>query len=191
MITLPPEFTSLYRLFLRGTSASVLHHGPATRGLRRLYRPSFEAAAQSMKRIQAREIDPIEKEKIRIWLGEFDERINNTLAFLHNSSLSRGLAHRLIYRLSFLQRSNYGWSMKRYLYPSGTWNPQLPPDSEVYKIRVQREGSREANKERKKMAQQNIDDSAWGALEEVVKMAEGRDGLVMGMLRFNKKGARE
>lgn len=78
-MALPPEFTSLYRLFLRATSATVLHSGPATRGLRRLYRPSFQAAALTIKRLKSPDSDPKEEENLKGWLKEFDIRgqLNN------------------------------------------------------------------------------------------------------------------
>ena len=46
MTQLRPEFTSVYRLFLRTVSAAVLHHPQATRNLRRLWRPIFESGAR-------------------------------------------------------------------------------------------------------------------------------------------------
>lgn len=73
---LPSGFTSLYRIFLRATSASVLHHGPATRSLRRLYRPSFETAANAIRKLEnlQTEGNAVEAQRIEKWLKIFDER---------------------------------------------------------------------------------------------------------------------
>ena len=43
---LPASFTSLYRLFLRTASASVLHHRTARLNLITRWRPIFDAAAK-------------------------------------------------------------------------------------------------------------------------------------------------
>jgi hypothetical protein len=48
-MSLPPWFTSLYRLTLRSVSASALHQPRAVRSLRRLWRPVFEDAAHATK----------------------------------------------------------------------------------------------------------------------------------------------
>ena len=73
---LPSGFTSLYRIFLRATSASVLHHGPANRSLRRLYRPSFEKAANAIRKLEnlQTEGNAVEAQRIEKWLKIFDER---------------------------------------------------------------------------------------------------------------------
>ena len=73
-MALPTEFTALYRLFLRATSAAVLHNGPALRGLRKLYRPSFEAAASAVRQMENMEAGSKNAEKVRKWLEEFDKR---------------------------------------------------------------------------------------------------------------------
>ena len=74
MPQLTPKLASLYRIFLRATSTSVLHKDQATKNLRRLYRPAFEAAAKTARSLEtskAVNTQSIEKKK---WLEEFDNR---------------------------------------------------------------------------------------------------------------------
>ncbi|KAI5117943.1 hypothetical protein M0805_004708 [Coniferiporia weirii] len=178
--SLPPEFTALYRLFLRATSAAVLHNRPALKSLRKTYRHSFEAAASAIKCTHAESSSPEGVENAKRWLAEFDTRITNTLELLHNSALSRGLPHRVVSRLNFLARSNYGWSMGHYHTPAILWNPQLPPNSPEYKIRPPSEIPGGKKKVEKRAEDMQLNSAAWGPLGEVIQMAEGRDGLVLG-----------
>ena len=53
---LPANFKSLYRLFLRTASASVLHHPRASRNLRRRWRPTFDDAARVTREVQREHI---------------------------------------------------------------------------------------------------------------------------------------
>ena len=70
---LPATFTSLYRLFLRASSASVLHHTVATRNLRRLWRPTFDGAATVAKRLHVSQ-DVTERSRLRDWLNTWEKR---------------------------------------------------------------------------------------------------------------------
>ena len=217
---LPSGFTSLYRIFLRATSASVLHHGPATRSLRRLYRPSFETAANAIRKLEnlQTEGNAVEAQRIEKWLKIFDERgkepiqkdflqkkngkinsfnfffpfplfmctVNNTLSFLLTSSLSRGLSHRVTSNLFLLSRSNHPWNLAMNKLNQRTWNPQLSPDSPEYSLQPPSVFSTTARKRAIKQESINeMDNKVWGALGEVLDMAQGRDGLVMGKLVFN------
>ncbi|KAJ7840536.1 hypothetical protein B0H14DRAFT_2785033, partial [Mycena olivaceomarginata] len=67
---LPSDFTSLYRLFLRTSSASVLHQNKSTKTLLR-------------------------RNEVEIWLQTWHLRIDNTLALLYTSCKTCGLSHRL------------------------------------------------------------------------------------------------
>lgn len=208
---LPPKFTSLYRLFLRAISASTLHNGPATRRIRRLYKPNFEAAARNIRHLENMEAGTAESVQIQKWLDTFDQRskkivssamktsdliyvfaltVNNTLEMLHTSSYSRGLAHQLFRSLAFLSRFQYSWSYERYLRPASYWNPKLPPNSPEYKPQDLMEGSRKSNKEKNRMQMQKIKDKTWNAFGEVINMAEGRDGVIMGRVKWSRKGAK-
>jgi hypothetical protein len=64
---LPPSFTSLYRLFLRTSSAAVLHHRVATRYVRTLWKPTFRDAAVVIHKLQTPTLGTSEKEKLEKW----------------------------------------------------------------------------------------------------------------------------
>ena len=75
---LPPSFTSSYRLFLRASSASVLHHRAATRYVRTLWKPTFREAAVVIHKLQSPTLGIREKEQLEKWRciwersGEFE-----------------------------------------------------------------------------------------------------------------------
>lgn len=71
---LPPTFTSLYRLFLRATSASFLHQARSTRQLRRLWRPVFDGAACVLVKSQSEHPGSLERQKLEEWLRTWDSR---------------------------------------------------------------------------------------------------------------------
>lgn len=190
-MVLPPEFTSLYRVFLRATSTSVLHNGPATRSLRRLYRPTFEAAACAIHNLESSQNNGniTELQRTKHWLETFDKRINNTLSFLLTSSLSRGLTHRVTSHISLLMRSNHAWNIaSRNQNQQRIWNPHLPPDSPEYSLQPPSSFSPNVLKRAKKQEKiMELDNKIWGALGEVINMAEGKDELVMGKVTFNSQ----
>ena len=67
-----------------------------------------------------------------------------------------------------------------------TWNPQLSPDSPEYSLQPPSVFSTTARKRAIKQESINeMDNKVWGALGEVLDMAQGRDGLVMGKVVFN------
>jgi hypothetical protein len=66
---LPPSFTSSYRLFLRASSASVLHHRAATRYVRTLWKPTFREAAVVIHKLQSPTLGISEKEQLEKWRG--------------------------------------------------------------------------------------------------------------------------
>jgi hypothetical protein len=65
---LPHSFTSLYRLFLRASSAAVLHHRAATRYIRPLWKPTFREAAVVVRRLQNPTLGSSEKAPLERWL---------------------------------------------------------------------------------------------------------------------------
>lgn len=73
---LPATFRSVYRLFLRTSSATVLHHKQARRSLRERWRPVFDAGAKVIYELQDKPDDASdtwvrEREE---WLKNWDER---------------------------------------------------------------------------------------------------------------------
>jgi hypothetical protein len=71
---LPPSFTSLYRLFLRASSASVLHQNAARKQLRRLFRPVFDAAARVVGDLQSNQLSRSERTRREHFLNIFQQR---------------------------------------------------------------------------------------------------------------------
>ena len=75
-VRLPPSFTSLYRLFLRTSSAAVLHQRRAQINLRKRWRPVFDAGAKVTKELQNCNTDASDasvQEKIE-WLRVWNDR---------------------------------------------------------------------------------------------------------------------
>lgn len=98
--------------------------------------------------------------------------VNETLSLLHKSSHTRGLPHRVVNHLSVLAQSEYQRS----------WNSRLPPNSPQLRIipKDLREAKREFNKLMRRHRLDRMDENAWGALGEVIYMAEGMGGLMLG-----------
>lgn len=69
MLSLPPSFTSLYRLLLRTTSAAVLHHKAANRYVRILWKPSFREAATVIHKLQSPTLSTAERAPLERWLS--------------------------------------------------------------------------------------------------------------------------
>ncbi|CCM02966.1 uncharacterized protein FIBRA_05081 [Fibroporia radiculosa] len=181
---LPKAFTSLYRLFLRTLAASVLNKRSAAQRLRELWRPTFSGAAQVLHRLEDRGLDAHERKHLRHWYSAWEQRTDNTLSLLLVSAQSRGLPHRLTRNLNFLQKEHprfrdikAGSILERQW-----WNPQLPQDSERYKPRIIKLGSRADRREDRKDKWRKLDEDSWGALGEAVLMAEGRSAISLGRI---------
>ncbi|KAF8058747.1 hypothetical protein FPV67DRAFT_516028 [Lyophyllum atratum] len=172
---LPQSFTSLYRLCLRASSASVLHHRVASANLRRLLRPAFDAAADVTKRLQDAPQNPVEQAELKAWLNTWERRMDNTLALLYTSSQSRGLSHKLTRNLGFLVLAEHQRLVKHH--PQKAWEPQIrSPHAPPKPLDPRKE-------ERKKRLEEFVA-NAWAPISRVVKLAEGRDGVTMGRISF-------
>ncbi|KAG7088474.1 hypothetical protein E1B28_012463 [Marasmius oreades] len=177
MSSLPPTFTSLYRLFLRTASASVLHHKLATRNLRQLWRPAFADAVHTLRKLEKAGIEGNVPEcrELQEWLGGWEKRMDSTLSLLYNSAASRGLPHQLTRNLSFIVLSEHQ-RLRRQASQLPVWNPRLPYDSREYQVR------KSTAKENAKQRWKEFSDDAWKSLGEVVRMAEGRDNISLGRI---------
>ena len=101
--------------------------------------------------------------------------VDNTLKLLYNSATSRGLPDDLTKNLSFLMYGHRRWWKDRYYSSSGSpWNPQRPPDPMA--ALSPKAKSRDAKRNRWR----EMDDRSWNAIEDVVKMAEGRHQIFLG-----------
>jgi hypothetical protein len=66
---LPTSFTGMYRLFLRASSASVLHHAQARRHLRKMWRLEFDNAATVLHSLKGGTPSALERRRLHEWLG--------------------------------------------------------------------------------------------------------------------------
>ncbi|KAJ6593212.1 hypothetical protein B0H19DRAFT_14565 [Mycena capillaripes] len=174
---LPPSFTSLYRLFLRTTAASVLHQNKSTKSLRKLWRPAFEDAARVTLQLQSSSLSTAHRNDLEIWLQTWHLRIDNTLALLYTSCKTRGLAHRLTRNLALLTRGEQS-RINSIRLPQ--WKPSLPSEAAEYQRSFQ-DPNLAINRKREAEAA-----LAWNALEEVVRMAEGRNELSLGKIALKR-----
>jgi len=71
--SLSSELSSVYRLFLRATAVSVLHHPSATSNLRKLYRPIFTEAARVQFQIGTTH-SPRTRKILGKWLVDWNQR---------------------------------------------------------------------------------------------------------------------
>ena len=92
--------------------------------------------------------------------------MDNTLSLLYNSAISRGLAHKLTRNLHALSHRRKVWLLSAYELPNAPWKPTGEPiQLKLNKRQTDRSGPGE---------------SAWNMVGEVVRMAEGRDQLMLG-----------
>ncbi|KLO16206.1 hypothetical protein SCHPADRAFT_938107 [Schizopora paradoxa] len=182
---LPPSFTSLYRLVLRASSATVLHTRPAKTYLRKALRPSFEAAATVIHLLEEQEVkretdgSSQTETEMRNWLEEFDERANNTLSLMLASTHSRGLPHQTIRNISLLNLGEKNFYREK----QRTWLGRHPPSDPSYRVPT------ENDPRLWRAAMRRIEDAklakhASEMLFETTRMAEGSSGLVLGRPRY-------
>jgi hypothetical protein len=103
--------------------------------------------------------------------------VDRTLSLLVTSAQSRGLAHRLTRNLSIL---HFGFQKYQARVRYGllqTWDPR---QQEYKPARQTRPALVDAEK---------FDGQSWGALEETVRMAEGKSGLTLGRMEFRLRRA--
>ena len=114
--------------------------------------------------------------------------VDSTLNILYSSSQSRGLPHKLTQNLSTLLRHHLKWTTHHYYYAaSSTWKPNLPASSPEYAPTPLTLRSKNFAKKQERKAV--FDKNAWGALGEVVRMAEGRHNISLGRATFNERKA--
>ncbi|KAF9646197.1 hypothetical protein BDM02DRAFT_3100298 [Thelephora ganbajun] len=166
---LPPGLRSLYRLVLRTSSASVLHVRPATPRLRAMWRPTFDVAVRMTREVQHSPLTDDEARaaaQAREWLNRWEKQMDNTLSLLYNSAISRGLAHKLTRNLHALSHRRKDWLHSAYERPGAPWKPTGEP---VH-----------ARPKKHQADRHESGGLAWNMVGEVVRMAEGRDQLMLG-----------
>ncbi|KAH9042815.1 hypothetical protein EDB85DRAFT_2227420 [Lactarius pseudohatsudake] len=174
---LPPSFTSLYRLLLRTSSAAVLHHKAATRYVRTLWKPTFYEAGTVIHRLQVPTLATAEKAQLERWLCLWESSVDRTLSLLSTSAQSRGLAHKLTRNLAFL---NFGFRRYQESIRSNSTRSWEPHQQEYKPPRDARSSQIKAEK---------FDSQCWGALEETVRMAEGKSRLSLGRIALHRRRA--
>lgn len=91
--------------------------------------------------------------------------VDNTLSLLYNSAISRGLAHELTRNLHNLSNRRKEWLYSAYGRSNAPWKP---------------DGKMAPTKPKKRRVDQNeAGELAWNMVGEVVRMAEGRDQLML------------
>lgn len=168
---LSPAVKSVYRTFLRATSASLLHHPTGTRCLRARFRTAFEQyfRLHSSTKAAGRAANEIQEWDTRSMCSIFDvtvsyshrKTVDNTLRLLQSSATSRGLPHQLTRNLSLLVNA-------RALEQARTAHPKWNPDRVV--------GKKSPTTNPTESLANQIDD----ILEENLALAEGTAGVLLG-----------
>ncbi|KIY46128.1 hypothetical protein FISHEDRAFT_75971 [Fistulina hepatica ATCC 64428] len=174
---LPPTFRSLYRIFLRAASASVLHHNAGKKYLRKLWRASFDDAVKVIRLLES-PLSDAERLRWGTWWEAWNARADRTLQLLYTSSQSRGLEHRLTRNLGLLSHSEQLWLNSR-RFP--VWKPQAPP-----RLQLGRVPAKELAREARQARWLDLNLTSWGGIQEVVRMAEGKDGLLLGKITVKR-----
>jgi hypothetical protein len=103
--------------------------------------------------------------------------VDRTLSLLVTSAQSRGLAHRLTRNLSILHFGFQKYQAEVRYGLMHTWNPR---QQLYYPARETRSSLVDA---------ETFDGQSWGALEETVKLAEGKSGITLGRMEFRLRRA--
>lgn len=205
LVPMRAPLASLYRLFLRTTTSSVLYHKVATLNLKSLYRFEFRNAAASVKKLEAATTP---QTHLQARLQQWNERgtyarllhqyphcffnsspyvADNTLALLYNSSLYRGLPHRLTHNLALFVLGHHQRRRFAQKY-SGVWKANLPANSPEYKLpQVRNLGGKRSPRQQGEDA---LNAGAFNALDEVVRLAEGRNKIFMGRMTTTRRKLR-
>lgn len=163
-----------------------------------MYRPTFETAARAIRQLQVLDGNSKEALAVKQWLSEFDARgsvfssmrghnrkkshklaANSTLELLHDASLSRGLPHRALLHLFHIARSDHAWCIEHQVFQKSAWNPHLDPGDSRYKP-----GWNMTKNFRSRQAEVELESKMWNGLDEVMRMAEGRDNVFLGEIKL-------
>lgn len=184
MQPLPPSFKALYRLILRATSASVLHKTSARKNVVKLWRPTFDNAAQFIRVLESRQSSSAVCQRHKALLDIWQRRMDNTLTFLLSSAQSRSLPHKVIRNANILSGTHRIWVRENYYRGIKQWNPQRPPTACEYDPRsLLPKDRRTMNLRAKTREGKKVNELCWNALGEVVRMAEARHDLSLGRHR--------
>ncbi|KAF7294007.1 hypothetical protein MKEN_01446800 [Mycena kentingensis (nom. inval.)] len=175
------ELTSLYRLFLRTSSAAIMHKTSATFALRKAWRSSFAHALRAAKELQNDALSPPERAELKTWLREWNTRMDKTLALLYGSSQAKGLPSRVTRNLFLLAMGQQHRVNSSFRYPK--WNPKRRNDAIEYTVE-------HVTKHRAKIEKDGEDAeeiSAWRGLDEIIQSAEAKGRLDLGKAWWPKR----
>jgi len=141
-----------------------------------MWRPTFDVAARMTRKVQR---PPPTEDGARVaaqaheWLSRWEKHMDNTLSLLYNSAVSRGLTHKLTQNLHALSHRRKTWLHSAYEKPSAPWKPTGEP------MQLQPKKRQTDRKESGELA--------WNMVGEVVRMAEGRDQLMLGRVPLRER----
>lgn len=113
--------------------------------------------------------------------------VDHTLSLLATAAVSRGLTHKITRNLKWLRQNHVLWVEKSYYAHRHYWKPQLPQTSEKFlPYPLPKPGSRPDLILRNNRKMRLFDEQCSNAIGEVVKMAEGRHGIILGRLHLKR-----
>jgi hypothetical protein len=113
--------------------------------------------------------------------------VDHTLSIITNAAVSRGLTHKITRNLRWLRQSHVLWVEKSYYSHKPFWKPQLPSTSTQYQpYSLPTPGSKHDLILGRNRKTRLFDEQCSNALGEVIKMAEGRHGIILGRLRLKR-----
>lgn len=194
---LPASFRSLYRLFLRTSTASVLHHPVARVNLRQRWRPIFNQGAEMTLDV-AYPPDTQSSEWVHSRLAclqEWNDRsksfttqyqrmlsrliisplVDRTLGLLYSSCKSRGLPHQLTRNLSYFVTTQRQLIIAE-LRKAQPWQPHRTYPTTPLPYTKKALAAME-----KKEAQHRFRCNTDLAINEVLRLAEGQGKLSLGL----------
>lgn len=173
----PPEFKSLYRLFLRGLLRAVGNQYGPFGNLRKLYRPLFRTAARNIIKLDDAGRQA-QHENLRRWIQTWDQRMDGTLALLANAGRTYGLPSTLLHNLGQMHMRVRTRYLPLHRYPQ--WNAKLVPSSQAYETPQYRPGTRETKKRLQELRWKALDEDVYNPVGEAIKLAEGTGNLSLG-----------
>ncbi|KAF9047577.1 hypothetical protein BJ165DRAFT_1526869 [Panaeolus papilionaceus] len=174
---LPASFRSLYRLFLRTSTASVLHHPVARVNLRQRWRPIFNQGAEMTLDV-AYPPDTQSSEWVHSRLAclqEWNDRMDRTLGLLYSSCKSRGLPHQLTRNLSYFVTTQRQLIIAE-LRKAQPWQPHRTYPTTPLPYTKKALAAME-----KKEAQHRFRCNTDLAINELLRLAEGQGKLSLGL----------
>ncbi|KZS87793.1 hypothetical protein SISNIDRAFT_419132 [Sistotremastrum niveocremeum HHB9708] len=172
---IPPSIASLYRLYLRTLSASVLHHAAAKRQLLKMYRPMFQNLLSQ---------NSTASESALTVPSSWHTTADKTLSFLSSSAIARGVPHQVTRNLASLGTRFHERNRQKYMKKAKHWIP--PPEDAKFPPSL-RNDDELSPKAKQQKAWDELDDHAWSDLGAVIKLAEGRDKIFLGRLQGNPR----